>query len=100
MLSKVSNNNDVLFLEWNDGNKSEIRLTDLRFNCPCAHCQIEREESGDHVLLFKENEVKIKNISLSGSYAINIVWDDGHNMGYYEFEFLKKLSDMKRKIIK
>ena len=86
---------DFLNIEWDDKPVSNLRLIDVRFHCPCAHCQNLRDEiNPKHLLYFKQDEAIVKNIELSGKYALKIDWADGHNMGIYEFPLLKKISEI------
>ena len=36
---------------------------------------------------------KISNINIVGGYAIQITWKDGHDTGFYSWEYLKTLED-------
>ena len=81
-----------IYIEWNDGSVSEIKLKKLRELCPCATCLTFRERQGkDFIPIFNENQLKITNIQQIGNYAIQFTWKDGHNSGIYEFSFLKNL---------
>ncbi len=83
-----------LFIKWNDESESVISLEKLRKLCPCATCLTEREkQSKTYIPLLTDNSVKVANINEVGSYAISIVWKDGHSTGIYEYPYLKKLAD-------
>lgn len=86
---------DELTLKWNDGTSTSIQLKVLRDNCPCASCQ------GETVLLktYKPAEQPelpgkyvLKNAQQVGSYALQVVWGDGHQTGIYTWEKLRSLS--------
>ncbi len=84
-----------LMVRWSDSVVTAIKLTNLRRNCPCAVCGAEYEKKGSGYLpLYKQEEVTVKDIIPAGSYAVNIVWADGHNAGFYIYDLLKKLGDM------
>jgi len=84
-----------LFIKWDDNTESEIGLEKLRKRCPCATCLTEREKQNkSYIPILQDKEVKISDINQVGSYAIGIVWKDGHNTGIYEFPFLKKIADL------
>jgi DUF971 family protein len=38
-------------------------------------------------------EDDLADISLVGSYGLNVVWDDGHNTGIYTYERLHELGE-------
>ena len=83
-----------LFIKWNDESESLISLEKLRKLCPCATCLTEREkQSKTYIPLMMDNQLKVAGINEVGSYAISIMWKDGHNTGIYEYPYLKKLSD-------
>jgi DUF971 family protein len=83
-----------LLIIWDDGTKSELALRELRKRCPCATCLAEREkQSKMYIPLYAENQVSVKSINQVGNYAVQINWNDGHNTGIYEYQFLYKFSE-------
>ncbi|MEO8400055.1 MAG: DUF971 domain-containing protein [Ignavibacteriaceae bacterium] len=89
---KLNNKKDI-FIKWDDGTESRIGLEKLRKNCPCATCITEKEkQSISYIPILHENQVKILNLNQVGSYAISIIWKDGHNTGIYEYPYLKTLA--------
>lgn len=83
----------LLFITWQDGGITQIRLVNLRRACPCALCNADRESQGpDYIPLYNDDEITITNIKVMGYYGINVEWKDGHNTGIYEFNHLKKIS--------
>ncbi len=92
ILIKVDNKKELL-IKWNDGTSSKIGLEKLRKNCPCAVCTAQKERQGlSYIPILHENQKKIENVKQIGSYAISIIWKDGHNTGIYEFTYLTKLA--------
>jgi DUF971 family protein len=85
-------NNSTLSIMWNNGEKNEIELRELRKFCPCATCLAEREkQSSKYIPIFSENQITVQSINQVGKYAIQIHWKDGHNTGIYEYPFLRNL---------
>lgn len=83
-----------LLIIWDDGNESILGLRELRKKCPCATCLAERDkQSKMYIPLFAENQVTVKSINQVGNYAVQITWNDGHNTGIYEYNFLKRFSE-------
>ncbi|MGE5402059.1 MAG: DUF971 domain-containing protein [Ignavibacteriales bacterium] len=83
-----------LFIRWGDTSESSIRLANLRRVCPCAVCNAERDRQGnDYIPLYNDDEVTIMNVKIVGYYGINVQWKDGHNLGIYDYEGLKRLSE-------
>ena len=76
---------------WTDGKVSVIAFKDLRFQCPCAVCvdentgvrKIRREDIRD--------DLKANRVSTVGNYAIQVAWSDGHDTGYYSYDYLRRL---------
>ncbi len=82
-----------LYILWDDGKENTIDLKALRKQCPCATCLAESErQSKIYIPVFSENQITVKSINQVGKYAIQIAWNDGHNTGIYEYNFLKKFS--------
>ncbi|MCE1164310.1 MAG: DUF971 domain-containing protein [Bacteroidetes bacterium] len=87
--------NTALRVQWSDGKVSEIALTKLRDECPCANCK------GESVLFESYIPIKtpfkaagyyeIDKIEVVGNYAISIKWKDGHDTGIYSWDILRKL---------
>jgi len=83
-----------LFIEWQDGARSEFALGELRGVCPCATCRTDREQqSANPLRILKSNPagLKVTNARLVGRYAIQFDWSDGHNTGIFDFRFLRSL---------
>jgi DUF971 family protein len=84
---------EFIAIEWNDGDKSRIKLSSLRNNCPCALCAADRENRGDKYFpIFSSDELTLTGVNMIGNYAVSVTWKDGHNTGIYEFGYLKKIS--------
>jgi DUF971 family protein len=90
----------VLVIEWDDGQRVEYPLADLRAACPCAECRQAREEKDAAVLsnnlempLPPEASADIRSIEKVGNYALRLIWDDGHAYGIYSWDYLKGLSN-------
>lgn len=75
---------------WADGHASVLPHRLLRGFCPCAGCQGHEgdvrfvEPSGDAAL-------ELDGIEPVGSYALRLVWFDGHGSGLYSFAYLRSL---------
>ncbi len=87
------NADKYLYLKWNDDSESQIELSHLRRLCPCAICVSEQEpHNHDYIKIYSKDQLTIKSIKAAGNYAIAIDWADGHNTGFYDFDYLKKIS--------
>jgi DUF971 family protein len=83
-----------IFLLWSDGHRSSYDAFQLRSACPCAMCQGEPGIFGKTYETLKDKvktDVVPQEIEPVGRYGIKITWSDGHNLGIYTFEYLRKL---------
>ncbi len=76
---------------WDDGHESVYSFRYLRGFCPCAECQ--GHAAGR---TFQDHPAaKVAGVHEVGSYALNILWDDGgpkpHTTGIYPFDTLRAL---------
>jgi DUF971 family protein len=82
-----------LAITWEDGVRSEYEPRFLRLNCPCAQCVDEmtgiRTLRPDSV----PESVYPEAIHYVGRYALQFVWSDGHDTGFYPFDLLRRLWD-------
>lgn len=86
-------NKEALLIEWSTGEVDEIPLVEMRRHCPCATCLEEKESWSDsYIPLYHGDQIRVKNISKIGSYAIGVEWHDGHSTGIYEFAYLRQLA--------
>lgn len=86
-------NTRELIITWNDGKECRYPFAGLRAVCPCAECQGGHDNMGrpaDQELLYgMENEdITIENVEAVGSYALGILWSDGHWQGIYTWPYL------------
>lgn len=82
----------ILHIVWDDKAESFISLAVLRKNCPCANCTIERQNRlPSYIPLMSDTQKTLTDIKQVGTYAIQLYWQDGHDDGIYNFEFLREL---------
>lgn len=83
----------MLTIKWDDERITNIKLANLRINCPCAICSVDRESHGSkYIPIYSDEQLTISNIEVIGNYAIGISWKDNHNTGIYDYNHLIKLS--------
>lgn len=91
--TKIEIKNDTLIMDWDNDEHTQIALRELRKNCPCVYCNSYREHHSESRLqVFLEEQIKISEINIVGSYALSIKWKDGHHTGIFEFSQLKELA--------
>ena len=86
-------NERVLIIQWNDGKECRYPFAGLRAVCPCAECQGGHNNMGrpaDKELLrsAKDPELTMEKIEPVGTYALTILWSDGHWQGIYTWQYL------------
>lgn len=82
-----------LAIIWSDKSESYFPLPSLRKHCPCAACGGEPDLMGNVIkphVSYNDQSFHIRSINLVGGYAVQIVWEDGHDTGLYSFQYLKK----------
>ena len=82
----------TLTIEWADGHQTIHEFTALRWLCPCAFCRGEAGHPGwlDSNPTLTEEQTELSDLSLTGKYALQPVWADGHSSGFYSFEHLRR----------
>jgi DUF971 family protein len=78
---------------WADGHRSLYAVADIRWACPCAVCRGEWGQPGrlDTVDTLPDDELRLADLELVGSYAVAPTWASGHASGIYPFEYLRSL---------
>jgi DUF971 family protein len=85
-----------LYIEWSDGFKGHVSFRELRDACPCASCNEKRLQPPNPLQVLSETELRAGApqpvaMPARGSYAYQIVWNDGHDTGIYKLEILRQL---------
>ena len=82
----------LLTVEWADGHQSAFDLSALRWLCPCAFCRGEAGQPGwlDGDPTLTDEQLELTDMSLTGNYALQPRWADGHSSGFYSFEHLRR----------
>ena len=81
----------ALEIQWRDGHISIFEPRYLRLNCPCAGCV--DEMSGYRIVDPEMVPMGIYPTAIHyvGRYALQFVWSDGHDTGFFSFETLRRL---------
>ena len=86
---------DTITITWDDAVTTTHTIEQLRDQCPCAGCK------GETILMHTilpvvqpklPGHYDLKSITPVGSYAIQIVWGDGHDTGLYAWEYLRSMN--------
>ncbi len=87
--TKISD--ETFNIEWKDSHISNYDSFRLRVLCPCAECR------GGHGGKIGDNTkhinqpITINEFHTVGRYAINFIFSDGHRVGIYPFDYLRKI---------
>lgn len=79
----------------------EITFDDERsFRLPCEYlrvyspsAEVRGHAPGEEILQLGKEEVNIDQIEAVGNYAVKLVFDDGHDSGLYDWDYLYELGD-------
>jgi DUF971 family protein len=83
----------ALQLTWPDGLDRFLPYLSLRAECPCATCR--NEWTGERILdpATIRPDIKLEGMEAVGSYAVRLVWNDGHSSGLFSWELLRSLAE-------
>ena len=79
----------VLELEFADGNSGELSAEFLRVHSPSAEVRGHGPEQ--ETLQTGKRDVQVSAINPVGHYAIQLVFDDGHDSGLFSWDYLREL---------
>ncbi len=85
----VSPSRDTLTLAYSDNLSYTLSAEYLRVFSPSA--EVRGHGRGNEVLQYGKREVLISSLQKSGNYALQIIFDDGHDSGIYSWDYLNDL---------
>lgn len=88
---KFHSKSQMLELAWNGEASKQISAELLRVLSPSA--EVRGHGVGNQVLQFGKKDVRILKLEPTGNYALKITFDDGHDSGLFNWEYLKDLCD-------
>jgi DUF971 family protein len=82
-----------LEVTWSDGHRSVYEFEYLRWRCPCAACQGEMGVPGAlaKVTELRPDQTQMAEMRAVGRYAIQPLWQDGHDTGLYDLRLLRRM---------
>lgn len=88
-----------IVIQWQDGEDLEYDFRGLRLACACAACI--DENTGEKLLVPSMVPVDVKALTIEsvGTYAIRIIWSDGHSTGIYPFELLRHIGEARKQML-
>tara|TARA_X000000368_G_scaffold81486_1_gene61357 strand:+ start:3969 stop:4352 length:384 start_codon:yes stop_codon:yes gene_type:complete len=82
----VSKAKDKLTLVYKMRDRISLSAEYLRVYSPSA--EVRGHHPSDHVLQYGKKNVRIINVKKVGLYAIQLVFDDGHDSGIYSWDYI------------
>ncbi|WP_375570194.1 DUF971 domain-containing protein [Ahrensia marina] len=76
----------TLQVSFDDGLQADLPAELLRVYSPSA--EVQGHGSGPKKLVLGKEDVAIRSVERVGSYAVRLVFDDGHDTGFYTWAFL------------
>ncbi len=80
---------DVLTVAFEGGERFRLPAEYLRVESPSA--EVQGHAPGDKQTVTGKANVKIVELEPVGNYAVRIVFDDGHDSGYFTWDYLHTL---------
>lgn len=87
-----------LEITWNvEDRVCQYPLDNLREACPCVECRGGHQYMGPEyapkniLVLTPKRSYVIQDIQMVGNYALQPIWDDGHDSGIFTWEYLWNL---------
>ena len=92
---KLLNKSRLMELVYDD-HACRLSFEFLRIHSPSA--EVKGHNPSQYTLQLNKVNVSIERVELVGSYAIRIIFDDGHETGLYSWEYLEHLVKNKKKL--
>ena len=92
---KADKTNRTIQISWTDGHTSHLPFDGIRAVCPCVMCKGGHANMGKPanpctVKHAQETNLQLLGVQALGSYALQISWSDGHDVGIFTWEFLRQ----------
>ena len=88
---KLHKKSRELELAWDDGACFSLSCEFLRVHSPSA--EVQGHGPGQEVLQAGKKEVAIEDVRAVGNYALQLIFDDGHDSGIYSWVYLRELCE-------
>lgn len=86
---------NVIEIRWSDGHTSSHTSFNLRMRCPCATCRDSHNPDPKAIRGPKgvPPMVEVTQFDWVGNYAMNFIFNDGHNTGIYTYKFMREIDE-------
>ncbi len=92
----VVNERRALEIIWEDGRRDRLDAEYLRVESPSA--EVKGHMPSQKKTVPGKKDVTIQNVVGVGTYAIQIVFSDGHSTGIFSWPYLRELQDKREEI--
>jgi DUF971 family protein len=86
---KIRTQSRVLEIHFDDGSRYALSFEYLRVFSPSA--EVKGHGGGEGILQVGKQQVGLTSVEPVGSYALRLLFDDGHNTGLYSWRLLHEL---------
>ncbi len=86
---RLSRAERVLHVTFEDGSAAELPAEYLRVESPSA--EVQGHSAAERQIIGGKRTVSITAIEPVGNYAVQLIFDDGHDTGIYSWELLHRL---------
>jgi DUF971 family protein len=86
---RVAPDRRTLAIAWDDGRHDAIAAELLRVESPSA--EVQGHHAGQKTVVPGKRDVTITAVEPVGSYAVRLIFSDGHSTGLYTWEILRRL---------
>lgn len=93
---KLANERRALTIVWDDHRSDTLDAEYLRVESPSA--EVQGHLPHEKVTVPGKRDVTIKDIHTVGTYAIKLIFSDGHSTGIFTWPYLRKLADQREEI--
>ena len=85
---KIEKNKSNFYMEWSDGEKSNVNYLWLRDNCPTAHDKDSNHRMYNILEASKDLTAEESKVDKDGKLVVK--WSEGNHTSYYDPEWLRK----------
>jgi DUF971 family protein len=86
----------LLLVQFDSGEAYALSAEFLRTHSPSA--EVKGHGPGQEVLVIGKENVRIRDIEPVGSYAVRLIFDDGHTTGLYSWSYLLHMGREKEEL--
>ncbi len=88
---RLKTGRQTLQVTFDDGLSADLPAELLRVYSPSA--EVQGHGPGQRQLVLGKQDVQIRSIERVGSYAVRLIFDDGHDTGFYTWAYLEEFAE-------